>query len=142
LNERVKIVDTLISRLANLPDKRWRRNEMFKIINDFLLSPSVAKLIEDNNKIHRAKICTNDGGGITALKIQYEKDKKPGFWNWLKRLFAPYATGVKIWHNEQLFLCEYYRHGFFSLCDTAKAEYDEKLKSTFGCDFVVVSRAL
>lgn len=132
--------DPLIARLREYASKRFKKDEAYQIINDFLLTPRLAHMIETLNKVHRVKVCRPDGA-ITALKFQFERDKKPGFLNWLKRFFFRYETAVKIWHNEQLFLCEYYKYSFLEMVDELKAEYDAKLKSTFGWDFVIVSRA-
>lgn len=134
------IMDALTKRLREYPSKRFQVDECYKIINDFLLTPYLPAMIESLNKIHRIKVCQPDGK-ITALKLQYERDKKAGFWNWFKRLFSRYETGVMIWYNGQLFVCEYYKHSFFEMCDKMKVDFDAKMKSTLGCDFVLVCRA-
>lgn len=133
----------LYARLRELSGKRYKNNERYKIIADFLFAPVIARLIEDNNRIYKVKLCESEmDSNIYALKLQYERDKKPGFLNRLVNFFMPtYTTGVKVWHNGQLYVCEYYKHSFFSLCEGVKTEYDNKLKNTFGCDFVVVCRA-
>jgi len=133
--------DALAKRLLEYPNKRWQRTEAFNIINDFLLTPYLPLMIETLNKVHRIKVCTNENSHVTSLKLQFERDKKPGFWNAIKRFFSVYETGVMVWHNGQLFLCEYYKHSFFEMCDKIKIDYDEKLKATFGCDFVIICRA-
>lgn len=134
-------LDALAQRLKDYPEKHWKLNEAFCIINEFLLTPHLAEMIEVLNKVHRVKVCTTETNHVYKLKFQFERDKKPGLWNAIKRFFLRYETGVMVWHNEQLFVCEYYKHSFFEMCDKAKAEYDSKLRSTFGWDFVVVCRA-
>jgi hypothetical protein len=134
-------MDALSQRLREYPQKRWQRNEAFNIINEFLLTPYLPEMIENLNKVHRIKVCINEHNHITALKLQFERDKKPGLWNAIKRFFCHYETGVYVWYNGQLFLCEYYKHSFFEMCDKVKVEYDNKLKTIFGCDFVIVCRA-
>ncbi len=131
---------SLAKRLRELLQKRYKNNEKYYIISEFLLSPSIAKLIEDNNKIYRVKVCKQDNGEIYSLKLQYERGKNLGFWDFIKSFFTSYITGIRIWHNGQLYLCEYYKYSFFSLCEDLKVQYDTKLKSTFGCDFVIVCR--
>jgi hypothetical protein len=133
-------VAPLILRLREYQGKRFKKDESYYIINDFLLTPYLPSLIETLNKVHRVKVCRPDNQ-VTALKLQFERDKKPGIWNAIKRFFSRYETVVMIWHNGQLFLCEYYKHSFFEMCDKIKIDYDEKLKPTFGSDFVVVCRA-
>lgn len=135
------VMDALTKRLREYPSKHWKLNEAFSIINEFLLTPHLAEMIETLNKVHRVKVCTTEQNHIYKLKLQFERDKKPGLWNLIKRFFLWYETGVIIWYNEQLFVCEYYKHSFFEMCDKTKTEYDSKLKSVFGCDFVVVCRA-
>lgn len=134
-------VDPLVLRLQKYQNKRWQRSESYNIINEFLLTPYLSSMIETLNKVHRIKVCADDNASIKALKFQFERDKKPGFWSAIKWFFSPYETAVMISHNGQLFLCEYYKHSFFEMCDKIKTDYDTKLKPTFGCDFVLVCRA-
>lgn len=135
------MVDPLTQRLRDYPSKRWQRSESYNIINEFLLTPYLPSMIETLNKVHRIIVCMNENNHTNALKFQFERDKKPGFWNAIKRFFSRYETAVMVWHNGQLFLCEYYKHSFFEMCDKIKSDYDIKLKLTFGCDFVLVCRA-
>jgi len=134
-------MDPLNRRLNEYHGKRFKLNEAYNIVNDFLLTPYLPSMIENLNKVHRIKVCTDENNCIHSLRFQCERDKKPGFWNWLKRLFRPYETCLKIWHNGQLFLCEYYKHTFFEMSDKVKVDYDVKLKPTLGYDLVVVCKA-
>jgi len=97
-------IDPLALRLKDYPNKRWQRTESYNIINEFLLTPYLPSMIETLNKVHRIKVCMGENNALTALKFQFERDKKPGFWNFIKRLFSKYETAVMIWHNGQLFM--------------------------------------
>lgn len=134
-------IDALTLRLRAYASKRWQRTESYNIINEYLMAPFLAGMIEALNKVHRIKVCTDENNHVSGLKLQCERDKKRGIWNAIKRFFCRYETAVTVWHNGQLFLCEYYKYTFFEFCDNMKITYDDKLKTTFGCEFVIVCRA-
>lgn len=139
--ESVPNVDALTKRLGEYQGKRFKLNEAFNIINEFLLTPYLPSMIESLNKVHRVRVCTDENNYIFALKLQCERDKKPGVWNWLKRFFCPYENCLKVWHNGTLFVCEYFRHSFFEMVDKVKTDYDIKIKPTVNQEFVVVCKA-
>lgn len=134
--------DALKDRLNKLPDKKWGINERFKIISDFLLSPLLPDLIELNNRLYSVKIHKNDGNSITHISIMYEKEKKSGILNKLIRLFSGWNTGLKVWCNSdgRMFICEYYKHSFFSVAENLKTAYYEKLHDVFNMEFVIVDK--
>ncbi len=130
----------LEKRLNEYSSKRWKRSEALKIINEFVLSPLLVKMIENLNKVHKVKLCEDDTG-VCKLKFLCEVSKKRGFWNWVSRLISPYETCLTVYKDNHIFICEYYKHGFFEVSDKIKHEYDDKLKAILGSEFVVVCRA-
>ena len=135
------MVDPLLKRLNQYHSKRWKLNEAYNIINDFLVKPHLLSIIEISNKMHRTKFSYTAEGDISSLKFQCERSKKGGFWNWIKALLMPYETCIKISNSNQLFLCEYYKHSFFEVAEKIKSDYDTKIKATIPYDFVIVCRA-
>lgn len=139
--EPVPVVDALTKRLNEYKSKRFKLNEAFNIINEFLLTPHLPSMIESFNKVYRIKVCADENNYIHTLKLQCERDRKSGIWNWLKRLFCRYETYLKVWHNGTLFVCEYFKHSFFEIADKVKTDYDMRIKPTVGYEFVVVCKA-
>jgi hypothetical protein len=131
---------SLEMRLKEYGSKRWKRSEELKIINEFVLSPLLATMIESLNKVHKVQLCEDDKG-VSRLKFQCEVSKKSGFWNMIGRWFCPYETCLVVYKDSHIFICEYYKHGFFEVSDRIKHEYDDKLKSMFNSEFVVLCRA-
>lgn len=132
--------DAVRYRLDEFRKKKFKHDERFMVIHDILLVPLLPELIENNNKVYKTKICKNDTGRVTSIKLLYEREKRPGLFNWLIRMFFPWRTGVKIYENNRLFLCEYYKHNFFSLVDNLKTEYYSKLKSHLFYDLTVINK--
>lgn len=132
--------DALAKRLNEYNNKRWKRSEALKIINEFVMSPLLVNMIENMNKVHKIAVCTDDSG-VAILKFQCERSKKGGLWNKIKNFFSPYETCLSVYKENHLFICEYYKHGFFEVSEKIKIEYDEKLKDTFNAGLVVICRA-
>lgn len=138
-NEIVKATDPLTLRLNELVAKKYRTNEMYNIIRDFLLNPLITSLIEESNKLHKLHI-SKDGAHVCYIKLLREKAKKPGFFNYWSRFFAPWETVLKIKFSNGIFLCEFDKYSYFSMIEKIKEEYYEKLHKTFACEFVVINR--
>lgn len=132
--------DALAKRLKEYNNKRWKRSEALKIINEFIMSPLLVGMIENMNKVHRVEMCEDDSG-VAILKFQCERNKRRGLWNKIVRFFSPYETCLAVYKENHLFICEYYKHGFFEVSERIKTEYDTKLKDTFNDGFVVICRA-
>lgn len=138
----MSIEDELQTRLNNLPDKRWRNNEMHKIICEFLVSPFLPDIIERNNALYWVNISKNESDSISSIDVRYEKEKKAGFFNHIARFILPWKLGLTIWYNKdgQIFVCEYYKYTFSCLADQIKEEYYKKLYEVFHVGFVVVDK--
>ena len=132
-------LDALTLRLNALVTKKFKINEMYNIIRDFMLNPLMAEMIEGNNRMHKVH-ASRDGAYITALKLLREKPKRAGFFYNLSRFFSPWETVLKIKHSNGIFVCEYSKYSYFTLVDKIKDEFDKKLEKPFGCKFVVINR--
>lgn len=137
----MSIEQELMQRLANLPAKRYKAHEQFKIICEFLLSPLLPELIEANNVMHRVHVSKTEGR-ILYVSLQYEKPKKPGMLYRLFKFFQPWKTGLKIKNDDyRMFVCEYYRYSYFALAEQLKNLYYEKLYDAFHIGFVLVDKS-
>lgn len=126
-------------RLKSLPAKRFKNSEMFKIIDEFLLSPLLPEIIECNNILHWV-VMNKGGNGISSISVRYEKKKKQGIFGFFAWFLSSWGTGLKINGNGQMFICEYYRHSFFSLAEQLKTAYYERLYQSFNRGFVIVDK--
>jgi len=131
--------DALTIRLGALAAKKFKVNEMYNIIRDFILNPLIAEIIQDNNRIHKVH-ASKDGAYISYLKLLREKPNRAGFFYNISKFFNPWESVLKIKHSNGIFVCEYSRYIYFTLVDKIKEEFDKKLEKSFSCKFVVINR--
>lgn len=137
----MSLEEVLQTRLKNLPEKRYKSNEMFNIISEFLLSPLLPDIIELNNIMHWVVHNKNDNKS-SSIDIRYEKKRKPGLVSYFSWIFNSWGTGLRISYEKdgQMFICSYYRHSFYSLAEQLKTAYYEKLHDAFHAGFVIVDK--
>jgi hypothetical protein len=136
----MSLEEALQTRLKSLPNKRYKSNEMFNIISEFLLSPLLPDIIELNNILHW--VVLNKDGNSSSIDIRYEKKKRSGLLSSLFWVFNRWGTGLRIKYEKdgQIFICSYYRHSFYSLAEQLKTAYYEKLHDAFHAGFVIVDK--
>lgn len=130
----------LRERLREFSVSRYRRNSMFLLIKDFLMAPQVTKLTEESNRLHTVEYSHGQHGEALSVSLYAEKEMRPGFWYNLGKAFKPNFEIVRVWLNDQVFICEYYKHQYFSICDTMKEDYDKYIRSTTLTDFIIMER--
>jgi len=129
----------LATRLTSLNTKKFKSNEMYNIIRDFIVNPLIVEMIESNNQMHKVRIA-RDGSYITSLELVREKPKKYGLWYNICRAFNPWELVFEIRYNGGLFVCRYEKYGYLSLIDKMKEQYYDKLQKSFNCEFVVINK--
>ena len=130
-----------LSRLNKFAGMKYKWNEMHKLIIDFIITPHLTDLIDNTNSVHTIKSYKNMDGNFKHLTLISDRQRRAGILNKFARFFSPRQEVMSICNNNQLFICSYYRHSYFSLADTLRQEYNEKLREIFGFDFVVLNKA-
>lgn len=130
----------LKERLREFGVSRYRRNSMFLLIKDFLMAPQVTKLTEESNRLHTVEYPNDQHGEILSVSLYAEKEERAGFWYNLGKVVKPNFEIVRVWLNDQVFICEYYKHHYFSICDTMKEDYDKHIRPATVTDFIIMER--
>ena len=83
-----------------------------------------------------------DSGEVHCVDLNFERDRRKSFFNWLARVFCPYITGISIAYEGSVFTCTYYDYRYFQYAEDIKAAYYEKLYAGFSnVSLVVIGRA-
>jgi hypothetical protein len=123
-------------------------DEHYYILNSFIIVPMLPRLIEERGVLHKSTCYYHNHeqrgcivrGDIYKIDLDFERDKRRGFWNWLARGFCPWVTGITIKYEDSLFDCIYFDYRYFQYAEDIKKEYDEKLRDRYGVNMVVVGK--
>jgi hypothetical protein len=134
-------VASLESRIKAL-NKSKITDDWYWLIRDYLLVPMIPQLCEERGVLHKAiGYRGGEKGYVYKLDLEFERDRRRGFWNWLARAACPYVTGISITYENSLFACTYYDYRYFQYAEDIKKAYYEKLREGLGVDMVVVGQA-